>query len=292
MTEFAAQIGLQSRQIIESPDAIAASRLEECRQAARVWLIDFLRRIDECVGAPSLSAANQTDEAWLQLVPILRDVFAAEMVNRVWGAVLTARSQRTGDDHCRETARQILVLQLQVRQRALQLLVDGFTAQASHVAAIDRWRRKAERWTDLLLGEMVLRDDVPEFACEPRRSREFGVDYFQNQTHAAQLCTWQLIAAGMRTAFATNDSAVSPVGAVAEDLFRAILACLPEDAFRPDGPSYALRTIRLHRSQSGIDQAPGAATAQRLRRLVPPERKPAPGAGHVINFSQLRRQHK
>ena len=295
ITEFAAQIAAHNRLIIESPQPIEDARLQASWHAARGWLIGQLRRMDACVPAElNESTALCEDKAvWSRLVPLLEEVFCTEMLMRVWGAVLAARENRHvagGGD----VALNILILQLKVRQRALKLMVDAMSGHRSErdVAAIDRTRRKCERWTDVWVGGLGLGESVGRWACDERRARDFGVDYFQKQTHTAYQCTWKLLAAGIRTAFAAADGAPGETTTDSGPFFRAILRCLPVDAFHNDGPPLAQRTYRSRRMDGTSDRPPTAAALRPLRRVVFFGNAPSATTTDGISFTKLRREQE
>jgi hypothetical protein len=293
ITEFAAMIAAHSRPFVESPQPIGDAQLQVCWQAARSQLIDELRRIDACIDDATSpdGDADHGEPLWVRLAPLIEEVFVTEMLIRVWSGVLAAGDRYHPGCGYGAVARNILVLQLKVRQRALKLLVDDSAGNRDvpRIAAVDRTRRKLERWTDLLLSELVLRDKVDDYACDARRAREFGIDYFQNQTHATYQAIWPLMIAGMRAAFAANDAGNLGTASPPEDLFRAILACLPADAFLDNGPSLALRSTRNKRIHLTTDSPPSDAMVQRTPRIAVSRSRQVSRPKDGINFSKLRR---
>lgn len=286
-------IAAQSRSFIESPQSLDDAQLQTCWQATRCRLIDELRRIDACIDDETTSGndAHPSESMWDRLAPLIEEVFATEMLTRVWSGVLAARDRLHPTCGYGAVARNILVLQLKVRQRALRLLVDGAAndKDVQKIAATDRTRRKLERWTDLLLAELVLRDEVNDYACDARRAREFGVDYFQNQTHATYHATWTLLIAGMRAAFPATAETNADTTTLPEDLFRAILACLPVDGFFENGPSLSLRSTRNNRIHLKSDRFPSDAIAGMTPRIDTPRGPKVSRPADGISFSQLRR---
>ncbi|TWU07163.1 hypothetical protein CA54_55680 [Symmachiella macrocystis] len=286
-------IAAQSRSFIESPQPLGDAQLQVCWQATRSRLIDELQRIDACIDDETTSGINAhpSEPLWDRLAPLIEEVFATEMLTRVWSGVLAARDRLYPTCGYGALARNILVLQLKVRQRALRLLVDGAAndKDVRRIAATDRTRRKLERWNDLLLAEMVLRDEVVDYACDARRAHEFGIDYFQNQTHATYHATWTLLIAGMRAAFPATDGANADTASLPEDLFRAILACLPVDGFLEDGPSLSLRSTRNKRIHLTTDCLPSDAITGMTSRIVKPRDSKFSRPANGISFSQLRR---
>ncbi len=138
-------IAAQSRSFIETPQPIGDAQLQVCWQAARCRLIDELRRIDACIDDESNfgNDAQPSESLWDRLAPLIEEVFATEMLTRVWSGVLAARDRLHPTCGYGAVARNILVLQLKVRQRALRLLVDGAPATKTSNASRRRTVRGA-----------------------------------------------------------------------------------------------------------------------------------------------------
>jgi hypothetical protein len=163
------------------------------------------------------------------------EVWLIELLTRVWATTWTIadRSQRQHD------AERIFVNMLQgmarIRREVLLLMVRNWQGPAAEtVTRLDRFRRRTERWTDLLIAGPATNHGVWEFAVEPERARDFGLEWSlprQGSAHAASL----LVSAGLRVMFGSR----WPLGCCQAEPFAelaaAILSTLPATAFDDDG---------------------------------------------------------
>ena len=109
----------------------------------------------------------------------------------------------------------------------------------------DRLRRRAERWTDLLVGHLAGMHDVSEFAFDPRRASDFAEDWryrcgLQGSRHA-----WPLVLASLRAAFQPVLSPESPNAELNARIAASILACFPAELFDSTGLLRSLWLMRL-----------------------------------------------
>ncbi len=288
ITDFSALIAAHAHSIIESPQPLDESNLVACWRTGRDLTVASLSRIDR-ISRGSSTADNHQDELTSEtLTSVLNQSFAAEMLVRTWAAILKARATLQ-TDLSGTIAQQLLSLQLKTRHQLLKFLVNHADANCPHMAAIDRFRRKAERWTDLLLCELMLRFGVPEFAIDPRRSRNFGIDYFQNQPVAESQLTWRLLSAGLRSSFQNEFADEVRQHDLPGEFVQSILGCLPEDAFHADGPARSIRIVRLNRSALAGDTKPvHGGSLSRPTQLPTPA--PADASPSSLSFSNLRRK--
>ena len=131
-------------------------------------------------------AADTTGVA-AEIRQLLEEILLAELALRTWTAVLYAYDRRRNSDEAEPIARSILLGHLDVRQRALALLIHCPLIAASEAVELNRLRRRAERWTDLLLGYLGQHYPVRELAFDADRCSEFAADL--RQQHARRRAT-------------------------------------------------------------------------------------------------------
>jgi hypothetical protein len=166
------------------------------------------------------------------------------MVARVWGAVLTAcdRSRRTVTSE--KVARSVLAEQLEVQKQVLRLMIDGPYLTLERVSGLDKTRRIIERWTDLLVGHLVKRYALGDFAYDLERALDFGDEQLPENWGPRGNLVWNLYFVCLQSAF--PDSRL-PGGVEAEwreALFKSILGCFPHELFLESG---VLKSVRLQR---------------------------------------------
>lgn len=160
----------------------------------------------------SRSAFRGREVAWLATRPVIEEIFLAEVLTRVWTAVLVADDRRRGTQEGEPIGRSVLVGHLEARHRAMHLLVHDAAVDAGQAVALNRLRRRAERWTDLLIGRLLSIADVREFAFNPRHAREFCLDLARQQREGNRNAGWSVVLSAMRGTFADglDESAANP----------------------------------------------------------------------------------
>lgn len=284
MVEIAALVSAYSQHVIAGPERLPAGALEKfwdrSQRRLKLWLSalsHYQRRIAQV-------APLEHQQLWDDLQPILGEVFVSEVLSRVWGAILTAMDQERGTHFTEAIARNVLIGHLDARKRALQLLVTDPALSVEQLGPIDSIRRRVERWTDLLLGHLVERYQVDDFAFDPSRARDFGAQQLLQTADGTQERAWTLLLIGLRTSFSTT-----PVGppneVIQEEIIASILACFPPGAFQPEGPFRPIiadRIIRRETASEPVDPAsnvtptPNVASAKEisfreLRHRYPPQ---------------------
>lgn len=167
---------------------------------------------------------------------IATEIFAVESVLRVLGTCLAAVDLQAGHNLYRPIADRVVLSVQHVRRR----LLTGISQAGDDQSALDRFRRRCERWTDMLIGPCLVRFGTATFTHDGRRAWEFGEDLLANvQLDALS----SIVRPAMQSAFSGNlgDLTVHspPWSAVAD----AIFALLPSSQ-----PSSALNFEPLHQA--------------------------------------------
>jgi hypothetical protein len=89
-------------------------------------------------------------------------------------------------------------MHMEARNHCLQWLLDGLEQHAMWETAAERLRRDTERWTDLLLGLFVDREQALAFAYQPDRAAEVEALYGHRQLGSASIELQSLFLAGQR----------------------------------------------------------------------------------------------
>ena len=223
--------------------------------------------------------------------PLYAVLFAAELPLRVWcTAAALPRFRSAGP----AVADAVFGELLDLRCLALQALAADYGLTAKEAASLDRFRRRCERWTDVLIGPLTSRTGKADFAFQPDRARDFADPNPGDVEHDA---SWPLIVGGLRLTFAAVGNQYqgpgNRVGEAASELAAAMLASIPWSAFDGDG---CLMTPGLARAGCVVPEsalprtaphtvrrpAPSAAEAQ---SLPAPPRQPS-----SISFASLRKR--
>ena len=182
---------------------------------------------------------------WERTETTLVDVLAGGLVARVWGAVLAAcdRSRRTLD--AEKVARDVLAGQLRAQRGALRILADAPQVAPERAVALDGLRRKIERWTDLLLGHLVCRYAIADFAFDVDRALDFGNEQVRDGWGTQPFPVWDLYFLCLRSGFPRNRLPGGIQAIWRNEVIESILGCFPPEVFQHEGPLLSVPMKRL-----------------------------------------------
>ena len=203
--------------------------------------------------------ATQLDAAavrmqWPMIRGVLEEILTGEVLTRVWTAVLCLYDRQQGGKEFESLARSIMVGHLEARHRVLMLIVRGPGISAEGAVKLNHLRRRAERWTDLLVGYLARYGDVAEFAIDVERAVEFSRDLEFQADQVGGRQAWPLLQASLRAAFQRGLAPVSPNEDLNAQIASAILSCFPSDLFDSTG---LFRSLWLHRMSNVTSDVQG-----------------------------------
>ena len=114
----------------------------------------------------------------------------AEMLTKVWSATMVMHDQAQHCDELGNIAHSIHIGHVEAKNRAMRLLLEDPNANPEVFDRLNKLRRKVERWTDLLLGQLPDLEIAMQFAFQPNRVRDFGEEstqYNSNESTARQM---------------------------------------------------------------------------------------------------------
>ncbi len=188
----------------------------------------------------SEGTAAKSDGDFSEQLGVLEEIVTGDVLARVWAAVVTGHDRRTDED-AGAVARTILVGQQEARNRALSLLVNGPFIEEEEAVRLNRLRRKAECWSDLLVGFLSTATDLTEFAADPIRAGDFAEDFREEGARA-----WTLLFASMRTSFVAAFEFPSPNADLNGEIAAGVISCFQPEVFDSTG---LLRSLWLSRLQ-------------------------------------------
>ncbi len=281
LAELAGLLSVHALQIVESSTKTSPKDLGDLREASRrrseAWV---LRMNALTMGSPTWSALRGpgTDPR----CPLIEEILVSEILARITVGVLTAKGHQQGEALARRAGLELFNEHQEARQMALLYMLDMADAKIPAVQTLDRLRRMAERWTDILLGPLVCRFALKHLVFNLERSREYG------QGILPYLCTPAgsgLFAAGLTVAFPENVLGVPAHAGFHRDMASAVLRLVPSEVFETDGSLQPLRSVRAGRPVHPLDTPPAKPRQRRQDPAV--EILPI-----QLSFSKLRRQQK
>jgi hypothetical protein len=104
---------------------------------------------------------------------------------------------------------------------------------SDEAADLDALRRRAERWTDLLVAPLILEHEVNDFAFDPARSADFAEAFATDTADANQSAAWSLLLPSLRLIFRRHNQP-APHWETNQRIASVISKCFPGGLFPPD----------------------------------------------------------
>ena len=176
-----------SNQLVQG-SAISATTCNEywsqskCRQNR--WMIALK------VFEKDVHSGSEKHDPWPAIEIVVQEIFVSEMLTRVWSATMIMHDQAQNCDELSNIAHSIHIGHVEAKNRAMRLLLDDPAANQDAFDRLNKLRRKVERWTDLLLGQLPDLEVAAQFAFQPNRVRDFGeenLEYNSNEATTRQM---------------------------------------------------------------------------------------------------------
>lgn len=269
---------IRNGQLAPPPDSLREF-WRHTRELSRNWM----RQLDDWSADP--------DPEISQLGEIAAQLFVTEMLTRVWSTVLLGLDRTTGRDDFTRIARNAASGLLQVRHGVMSRLLQHPDPMSPQVAEIERLRRRCDRWTDLLIGNLCGRDEWFEFSFDLERARDFATESLEFDPSTGPHPVEHLVAAGLRMAFLSQLGEASLSDPHLAGLVESILVGLPARAFHRDGTIRSTLERRLSADTLRDEPLPASfVEGLSLDELSGQESEIWPFPG--ISFSKLRRRPK
>ncbi len=195
----------------------------------------------------------------IEFRPLLIEILSADVLTRVWSAVLCAHDRHRGTSEVEPVARSVLIGQLEARHRALTYLLDHSGSDLGWAVQANRVRLQTDRWTDLLIGLISEQPGSTDFAVDRNRVIEFGLGCGQRSSATAAL-----VGAGVRASSRHLAKEQSPNADLNATVASSILGCFPTAAFDSVGVPRPHGYWRLRESSQDLQLVEESAAPRRL----------------------------
>jgi hypothetical protein len=160
---------------------------------------------------------------------LCHEILISEILSRVWSSVASALDANLGTSEAEPLAVSVLTAHLDVTNRVLGLLSAGFTPVRGVRRDLNRLRRQAERWTDLLLGRFGWAPGIAQFAHDTTRAADFAEDFAESNRRNDAPPEWLLLRDSLRSTFRGNGNWTTPNADLNSRIAAAILQCVPDE---------------------------------------------------------------
>jgi hypothetical protein len=240
LIELAALVSAHGPTLVQSGERISAEGIEQYWTTSKVRLDRWGRSLKEFTGQSDVGT-KPCQPSQGQIRGVMEEILTGEMLTRVWTAVLCAYDRCRGTDDAEPVARSVMIGHCEARHRVLTLLVRGKGIDAEDSIRLNRLRRRAERWSDLLVGNLAGIHGVNEFAISPERAKDFSEDLRDQSDRLV----WSLTLASLRAAFHRGLECASPNEDLNARIAASILSCFPAELFDSTGLFHSLWLMRL-----------------------------------------------
>jgi hypothetical protein len=203
--------------------------------------------------ASGLSGSRRTGR-WQTMRSVVEEILTGEVLTRTWTAVLCAHDRRHRLTQAEPIARSVLIGHIEARHRAMTLMVHGPGVSSEEAVRLNQLRKRAEKWTDLLVGRLVQTADVSQFATNPQRAIEFARDMNHEGEKGTRETAWALTSASLRRAFLQEFSPDAANADLNARIGSAVLACFPAGLFNDSG---VFRSLWIARMLAATEDAQG-----------------------------------
>lgn len=227
----------------------ASCRRDPASIWSRYWTVSrcrldrWQRRLPSAAG-PQTRMSRSTAE----------EILTSEILTRVWTALLCL-AQHDDRTEREPIARNIYLAHQEARNRVLKLLAHPEMLPVADAIALNRLRRRCERWTDLLLAYLSQHGAVEEFAFDAARMHDFAEDLHDDGVFEGRGESWLMLLASLRSAFQQGYSNCGPNADLNKQLATLIMRCFPAqgtgEAELPAG-MWQLRLERLTSETEGL----------------------------------------
>ena len=234
-----------SNLIIQGSETISASTCNEywsqskCRQNRWMTALKVFEK--------DIQSENENHNPWPAIEIVIQEIFLSEMLTRVWSAIMIIHDEVCQSDELGNIAHSIHIGHVESKNRAMRLLLVDPTSNSETFDRLNKLRRKVERWTDLLLGQLPQPEVASQFAFQTNRVKDFGeenLSFTSSQSTARQMIFANSMPEDLRQ-FANRFPANPEIN---RRIAAGILNCFSADRFDSLGLPKSIQRIWLEKT--------------------------------------------
>lgn len=167
---------------------------------------------------------------WRIAGPLCREVLASEVLTRVCVGFWAAFDRCRGSREAEPLARSVWIGHQDARSNVLKLLARSSTLTIDGARSLDRLRRAAERWSDLLLAPFASLAEVTDLAHDRARLSDFAQDAAEDRRRKEIGSAQRLWSRSRAEAFASCRRLATFNSDLNDQIAGSLLACFDLDA--------------------------------------------------------------
>ena len=245
MAEIASWATFNSFALLQSSNSLTVDTCSQywsqskCRQNR--WMT-ALKMFEQDVRNP-----ERKHDPWPAIEIVIQEIFLSEMLTRVWSATMVAHDTRYASDELTGIAHSIHIGHLDAKNRAMRLLLEDQSVDAEMFERMNNLRRKIERWTDLLLGQLSDIEAAQRFAFQSNRVRDFA-DEKMEADEQGRSARRLLYSAALKEDLSRLCVRYAANPEINRSIIGGLLACFPSDRFDSLGIPKSIQLMWLEKS--------------------------------------------
>jgi len=243
LIDLAALLATHAKTLVHHVDCFPSHAIEQYWTASKCRQDRWARAIKANTISVPHAEQLHTPSNWSTVKPVLEEILTGEVLTRVWSALVRAHERLRGTSDADATLQSVYLGHLEARNRTLNLMVYGQGFHFVEAVALNQLRRRCERWTDLLLGQLAPHIDIAEFAFEKKRALEFADDL---RDESKDSIAWQIVLVSLRAAFKQGLAENSPNRDLNENIAQSVIACIPSELYDSTGLMKSLWVVRMN----------------------------------------------
>ena len=187
--------------------------------------------------------------SWSAAEIVIQEIFISEVLTRVWSALVLIHDKHHQTDELHGLAHSVFLGHSEAKNRALRMLIQAEQVDSERFERMNRLRRRLERWTDLLLGNLPHAEIAAMFAYHPKRVR----DYCQEKKTielAEQHVRKKVLLASFAADLLRDTNRYSANPDLNQDVITGILACYPADRFDASGLPKSVKQLWFEKAHN------------------------------------------
>lgn len=278
LAELAAIVSAHGPVLIRGVERLSAGGMEEYWTASKIRLDRWGHCLRDFIAKANDSQWHKAQ--WPHVRGVLEEIIIGEILTRVWTAVVCSHDRQHGADDAEPIARSVMQGHVEAKHRVLTLLVRGPGMDPEAAMKLNHLRRRAERWTDMLVGFLAGLHNSTQFAVDPRRAEDFSKDLHYQCRHPGGRQAWPLVLASIRAAFQQGLAPQSPNAALNARIASSILSCFQPELFDSTGLFCSMWLMRL---ASAANDAQGMIDELLAAEGPSPAAKNPPSDNHSLS---------
>ena len=167
-------------------------------------------------------------QTWDSIRPILEEILTSEILTRVWCGLSLTYDEVHQTDEFGTIAQSVFLSHQESRNRTMRMMVSGNMVASQDAVRLNKIRRRAERWSDMMLASFLPNESLAHLAFDLDRAEEFAGDLQFSRPDDQRIQMWKVILAGASTSFTTDLDTRSANYALNSQIAQGVLESVPQ----------------------------------------------------------------